>query len=65
MSGLTSLAFHSPMFLDAARMRQPFWDWALARLAKAASENETKRMSSSGILLIVILVSLWCLASRQ
>ena len=40
ISGLTSLAFHAPMLLEAARIKHPFWDWELALLAKAASENE-------------------------
>ena len=61
--GLTSLACHSPICLDAAKIRQPFWDWDFDRVAKEASENDTNLKSSSGILLIAILVVLLCFAS--
>ena len=63
IKGLTMLACHSPISLDAVMIRQPFWDWAFALVAKLASEKDTNRRFSNGIGWIRILVSLWFLAS--
>ena len=63
MSGLTGLACHWPISLDDARIRQPFWDCALALVAKLASEKETNRRSFRGMDLIWIRTCLCNLAS--
>ena len=51
------------MCLDEAKIRHPFCDCELARLAKEASEKDTNLTSCRGILLMVIFVCLWSFAS--
>ena len=63
MRGLASLDCHSPICLVVAMIKQPFWDWELARVAKEASLKDTNRRSSMGMLLITTVTPLLALAS--
>ena len=64
-SGLAVAFFWSKMSLWVAKNKPPFWLWSFSRVAKEASEYATIRMSSHGMLAILIDTSAWVFASPR